>query len=170
MSPPRNQRRLQNRLLEGPAPVLLFGPSATLRIRRPCPPFASFELPAGSIATLAPDMADRSSRERTGCTIPSRHADLDSRTSAPSSRKPTPRTTNGQPGYSCLTNSWHSSSSHQRPHTMAAGDDDPLALYYNGNGRITCAEARRHGIAPVHSDHPAYAFMRDGDGDGVVCE
>ena len=38
------------------------------------------------------------------------------------------------------------------------------------NGRITCAEARRHGIAPVHSDHPAYAFMRDGDGDGVVCE
>ena len=40
----------------------------------------------------------------------------------------------------------------------------------NGNGRITCKEARRHGIAPVHSDHPAYEFMRDGDGDGVVCE
>ena len=40
----------------------------------------------------------------------------------------------------------------------------------NGNGRITCAEAREHGIAPVHSDHPAYEFMRDGDGDGVVCE
>ena len=38
------------------------------------------------------------------------------------------------------------------------------------NGRITCAEARRHGIAPVHSDHQAYEFMRDGDGDGVVCE
>ncbi len=40
----------------------------------------------------------------------------------------------------------------------------------NGNGRITCAEARRHGIAPVPRDHPAYPFMRDGDGDGVVCE
>ncbi len=50
-------------------------------------------------------------------------------------------------------------------------EEDPLALYDdNGNGRITCAEARRHGIAPVHSDHPAYAYMRDGDGDGVVCE
>ena len=40
----------------------------------------------------------------------------------------------------------------------------------NGNGRITCKEARRHGIAPVHRDHPAYRYMRDGDGDGVVCE
>ncbi|MCY4079141.1 MAG: excalibur calcium-binding domain-containing protein [Caldilineaceae bacterium] len=58
-----------------------------------------------------------------------------------------------------------------RPTPEAAQEGDPLALYDdNGNGRITCAEARRHGIAPVHSDHPAYAFMRDGDGDGVVCE
>ena len=40
----------------------------------------------------------------------------------------------------------------------------------NGNGRITCAEARRHGISPVRRDHPAYAYMRDGDGDGIVCE
>ena len=40
----------------------------------------------------------------------------------------------------------------------------------NGNGQITCAEARRHGIAPVPRGHPAYRFMRDGDGDGVVCE
>ena len=40
----------------------------------------------------------------------------------------------------------------------------------NGNGRITCAEARKHGIAPVHRDHPAYQYMNDGDGDGVVCE
>ena len=40
----------------------------------------------------------------------------------------------------------------------------------NGNGRITCAEARGHGIAPVPRGHPAYPFMRDGDGDGVVCE
>ena len=40
----------------------------------------------------------------------------------------------------------------------------------NGNGRITCAEARLHGIAPVRRGHPAYPHMRDGDNDGVVCE
>ena len=52
-----------------------------------------------------------------------------------------------------------------------AGDDDALVLYDdNGNGRITCAEARRHGIAPVSRSHPAYRHTRDGDGDGVVCE
>lgn len=48
---------------------------------------------------------------------------------------------------------------------------DALALWDdNGNGRITCKEARRHGIAPVKREHPAYPFMLDGDGDGVVCE
>ena len=53
----------------------------------------------------------------------------------------------------------------------AAPDSDPLALYDdNGNGRITCAEARAHGIAPVRRGHPAYQYMRDADGDGVVCE
>ena len=52
-----------------------------------------------------------------------------------------------------------------------AGDSDPLALWDdNGNGRITCKEARRHAIAPVKTGHPAYPFMRDGDGDGMVCE
>ena len=52
-----------------------------------------------------------------------------------------------------------------------AGGDDALALYEdNGNGRITCAEAHRHEIAPVPRSHPAYRYMRDGDGDGVVCE
>ena len=40
----------------------------------------------------------------------------------------------------------------------------------NGNGRVSCAEARRHGIAPVRRGHRAYAFMNDRDGDGVVCE
>ena len=50
-------------------------------------------------------------------------------------------------------------------------EDHPLDLYDdNNNGRITCAEARRHNIAPVRSDHPAYPYMRDPDGDGVVCE
>ncbi len=51
------------------------------------------------------------------------------------------------------------------------GGVDALAMWDdNGNGRITCAEARRHGIAPVPRGHPAYRYMRDGDGDGVVCE
>ena len=46
-----------------------------------------------------------------------------------------------------------------------------LELYDdNGNGRITCAEARNYGIAPVHRGHPAYEFMNDADNDGVVCE
>ena len=40
----------------------------------------------------------------------------------------------------------------------------------NGNGRITCAEARAAGIAPVHRGHPAYPRMNDRDNDGVVCE
>lgn len=40
----------------------------------------------------------------------------------------------------------------------------------NDDGRITCAEARRHGIAPVRRGHAAYRFMVDGDGDGTVCE
>ncbi len=49
--------------------------------------------------------------------------------------------------------------------------DEALARWDdNGNGRITCKEARRHGIAPVPRGHAAYRFMRDGDGDGVVCE
>ena len=53
--------------------------------------------------------------------------------------------------------------------TPAAGDQDALALYDdNGNGRISCAEARAHNIAPVRRDHPAYEYMRDPD--GVVCE
>lgn len=48
---------------------------------------------------------------------------------------------------------------------------DPLGCYdTNRNGRITCAEAREHGIAPVPRGHPAYQHMRDGDNDGVVCE
>ena len=50
-------------------------------------------------------------------------------------------------------------------------DVDALALWDdNGNGRITCAEARGHGIAPVRRGHPAYRHMNDADGDGVVCE
>jgi len=55
--------------------------------------------------------------------------------------------------------------------TASKSGDDALARYDDdGNGRIVCREARRHGIAPVHRSHPAYRYMRDGDGDGVVCE
>ena len=55
--------------------------------------------------------------------------------------------------------------------TASGGNGDALARYDdNGNGRITCKEARRHGIAPVRLGHPAYRYMRDGDGDGIVCE
>ena len=55
--------------------------------------------------------------------------------------------------------------------STAADESEALAQWDdNGNGRITCAEARRHGIAPVRRGHPAYPYMRDADGDGVVCE
>ena len=55
--------------------------------------------------------------------------------------------------------------------TAPAGGVESLALYDdNGNGRITSAEAKAHGIAPVRRVHPAYQYMRDADGDGVVCE
>lgn len=58
-----------------------------------------------------------------------------------------------------------------RERMRSLGADHPLALWDdNGNRRITCKEARNHGIAPVHRDHPAYRFMNDGDEDGVVCE
>lgn len=43
-----------------------------------------------------------------------------------------------------------------------------------GAGTVDLVEdgraGRGHGIAPVHRSHPAYRYMRDGDGDGVVCE
>ena len=57
------------------------------------------------------------------------------------------------------------------PTKAPAGEVDALALCAdNNNGRITCREARAHGIAPVHREHPGYQYMRDGDGDGDVCE
>ena len=41
----------------------------------------------------------------------------------------------------------------------------------NGNGRITCAEARKCGLkTPIKKDHPAYKCMTDRDKDGMVCE
>ena len=59
----------------------------------------------------------------------------------------------------------------RRTATARSGGSGALERYDdNGNGRITCAEARRHGIAPVPRNHPAYPYMRDADGDGVVCE
>ncbi|MDE0045534.1 MAG: thermonuclease family protein [bacterium] len=60
----------------------------------------------------------------------------------------------------------------EEPETAdVSSEGDMLALYDdNGNGSISCSEARHHGIAPVKAEHPAYQFMRDGDGDGVVCE
>ena len=59
----------------------------------------------------------------------------------------------------------------QQPETTPTADIDALELWDdNGNGQITCAEAKNHGIAPVRRDHPAYQYMQDRDGDGIVCE
>ena len=57
------------------------------------------------------------------------------------------------------------------PQPPPAQGGNALELYDdNGNGRITCSEARDHGIAPVRRDHPAYQYMDDPDDDGIVCE
>lgn len=43
----------------------------------------------------------------------------------------------------------------------------------NGNGRVTCSEARADRCGPplpVTDDHPLYQFMTDRDRDGQVCE
>ena len=57
------------------------------------------------------------------------------------------------------------------PTPAASSSGNALDLWDdNGNGRITCAEARKHGIAPVRRGHPAYEYMHDADGDGIVCE
>ena len=57
------------------------------------------------------------------------------------------------------------------PQPPPAQGGNALEMYDdNNNGRITCAEARAHGIAPVRRDHPAYQYMDDRDDDGIVCE
>ena len=62
-------------------------------------------------------------------------------------------------------------SSTATPTATSVAQNNALAIYDdNGNGRITCAEARNHGIAPVPRGHPAYQYMNDRDSDGVVCE
>ena len=54
---------------------------------------------------------------------------------------------------------------------LSVAEVDALALWDDsGNGLITCAEARAHGIAPVRRGHPAYQHMIDRDDDGIVCE
>ena len=61
----------------------------------------------------------------------------------------------------------------ERPAAARAAVDTSEALRRregNGNGRISCSEARRPGIAPVVAEHPAYPLMRDRDGDRTVCE
>ena len=40
----------------------------------------------------------------------------------------------------------------------------------DGNGRITCPEAKEQGVPVVVFEHPAYPYMDDRDGDGKVCE
>lgn len=53
----------------------------------------------------------------------------------------------------------------------ATNYSNALELYdVNNNGRITCSEARKHGISPVRQDHPAYIFMNDRDNDGIICD
>ena len=57
------------------------------------------------------------------------------------------------------------------PTPAAVDGQSALQLYDdNANGRVTCAEARRHGITPVPRTHPAYPYMDDRDKDGIAWE
>ena len=63
------------------------------------------------------------------------------------------------------------STSTPAPTPTSSPSGGALSLYDDsGNGKITCKEARRYNITPVTRDHPAYRYMDDRDGDGVVCE
>ena len=55
---------------------------------------------------------------------------------------------------------------------VQSGANSPTLQQYDhdGDGRITCVEAKRHGITPVTLRHPAYQYMDDANRDGVVCE
>ena len=55
---------------------------------------------------------------------------------------------------------WHAAAEHLTP--LDLYDDD-------GDGKISCAEASAHGIAPVRDVHPAYPYMEYSDEDGIVC-
>jgi len=51
---------------------------------------------------------------------------------------------------------------------QATCGENPLACCAEDNGRITCADAERHGSALAPSGQLAYQVMRDGD--RVACE
>ena len=66
---------------------------------------------------------------------------------------------------------FHSHNSRPAPTSSRGQADDALRRWDDNRDRkITCAEARRHGIAPVRRGHPAYPYMFDRDRDGTVCE
>ena len=49
--------------------------------------------------------------------------------------------------------------------------DTPWGDYdANGDGRVSCTEAREFDIAPVCRGHPVYPYMQDADDDGIACE
>ncbi len=80
--------------------------------------------------------------------------------------QPAARSSQPQSQHDATTSQPASEQATQSPPAQSA-----LQLYDdNGNGRITCAEARNHGIAPVRRGHPAYQYMNDRDHDGTVCE
>ena len=52
------------------------------------------------------------------------------------------------------------------PEALALRDSADVAAELRGISH----QAAAHGIAPVRRGHPAYQYMRDADGGGVVCE
>ena len=87
-------------------------------------------------------------------------------------RRPTPRTAQSGPlARLAVVRPAARLAVHRAGPQGALSGGNALELYDgNNDGRITCAEASDHGIAPVRRDHPAYQYMDDRDNDGIVCE
>lgn len=77
------------------------------------------------------------------------------------------------PSFADALNCYAAGSSQGSAESSESSDSAPdlESVDSNGNGRITCAEARAAGLPiPVRQEHWAYAYMQDRDGDGKVCE
>ena len=63
------------------------------------------------------------------------------------------------------------SSAKEKAKEPSPSEQSPLQLYdSNKDGKISCAEARKHKIAPVKREHPAYRFMNNRNNNEVACE
>ena len=117
--------------------------SRARRRRPPSVPLASLLLPAGSMATRASPIAERSNRERAGTTRPSRHARRKARTSSAPSLKPMPRTAKGATGTPASLSASKASLSLHLSAAIAAGAPNRSSAARNNVGSSTADRPAR---------------------------